>query len=103
MPGLDPGTHSAAAANQAVDVDHISCELITDGVLSFVRLTLLPTSLSYPVPLAWQRKFLDGSVYTLAADVNIRVPRSRQVQIDLVAGGEPRGLCALTGTRLTQS
>ena len=92
-------------ANQSVDVDHISCEFITDGVLTFVRLTLLPTSLnfSYPVPLAWQRKFLDGNVYTLAADVNIRVPFGRQVQIDLVSGGAPKGLCALTGTRLTNS
>jgi hypothetical protein len=94
-------------ANTALDLDHIVCEVGTTGtgVLTFGQLQLLPASLNfiYPLTVQWERKFFGGTIYTLAADVNIRVPAGKQFEIDTLAGGTPSGRCTVTGTRISSS
>jgi hypothetical protein len=93
------------AANQALDIDHVACDVITDGLAVLVKVKLLPASLNftYPLELQWQRKFLDGNLFTFGGAVNIRVPQGKQVGVEMAIGGTPKGDCSITGTKITQS
>ena len=93
------------AANEALNIDHVTCEVTTGGEVVVVSIALLPDSLKFSIPLglAWQREFLGANVFTFSAETNMRVPVGRQAQVVVMAGGSPVGSCSITGTKLTNN
>ena len=93
------------AANQALDIDHVACDLNTAGDVLFVALDLLPASLSFSMPLGliWKRSSGGTNYFTLGGEVNVRVPLGRQARVAMLIGGTPYGSCSFTGTLLIYS
>jgi hypothetical protein len=94
------------AANEALDIDHVACEVSTTGDVILASIGLLPAeTLKFTLPLGldWQRKALGLNAYTFSAEVNMRVPFGKQAQALVFGSGGPTGHCSITGTKLTNS
>ena len=93
------------AANQALDIDHVGCQLNTTGDVLGAYVMLLPQSLSFnmPLDLLWKATSGNLNIFTMGGEVNVRVPLGKQAQIGIVAGGSPIGTCSITGTLLINS
>ena len=89
-------------ANQALDIDHVVCDLNTAGQVVFAGLILMPASLSFTMPLdlLWQRTAGGSHYYTLGGELNVRVPLGRQAEVGVLASSTPYGSCSFTGTLL---
>lgn len=94
------------AANQALDIDHVACDVNTTGEVADAAISLLPTSLNFSMPFGglWKRTGLGLNLYTLSGEMNVRVPLGRQFEVYmLAANGTAYGSCSVTGTLLIQS
>ena len=91
------------AANQALDIDQVACDLNTAGDVLLVALDLVPQSLNFSMLLGliWKRSFGGTNYFTLGGEVNVRVPLGRQARVVMLVGGTPYGNCSVTGTLLT--
>ena len=92
-------------ASEALDIQHVSCQVSTGGDVIVVTLALIPDSLKFTVPLGlvWQRKALGINAYTFSAETNMRVPFGGQAQVGILASGSPAGECSIIGTKYTSS
>jgi hypothetical protein len=93
------------AANQALDIQHVACEVSTAGDVILATFALIPDSLNFSVPLGlvWQRKALGFNAYTFSAETNMRVPFGGQAQVGILASGSPAGKCSIIGTKYTSN
>ena len=93
-------------ANQALDLDHVWCELFTTATVWQARIYAAPAAPIFTIPLdpEWVR-LVGGSstvrAYTLGGELNMRVPFGKQlVAVISYEGSNPTGSCSFTGVRL---
>ena len=91
-------------ANQALDVEHVWCELFTSGTVWQARVYAAPIPPYFTIPLGLQWLRTTGSLkgYTLGAEVSMRVPLGKQfTAVISYDGANPTGSCSFTGVRIT--
>jgi hypothetical protein len=92
--------------NQALDIEHVWCELFTSGTVWRGQVYALPISPYFIIPLdlQWQRSHGATKGYTFGAEMSMRVPLGKQFTALINYDGvNPTGFCSFTGIRITNN
>lgn len=85
------------AANSSLYIDHVACE-VSGTAMDMAFISAGDGIFRYPLAPQWQRSYGGRWIFTLASDVNIRVPPGKHAEIYFGLIGTTRhGYCAITG------